>query len=48
MLRTAQWDWILAFNAANPHMTLAQVTGYAVVAGVITSTERGALMRQAR
>lgn len=47
MDRAAKWDWIRAFNAAHPHMTLAQVTGCAVAAGVLTATERAALIRQA-
>lgn len=47
MDRAAQWDWIRAFNAEHPHMTLAQVTGCAVDAGVLTAAERLALMRGA-
>lgn len=48
MDRNAQWDWIRAFNAAHPYMTLAQVTGCAVSAGVLTADERGAMLRAAR
>lgn len=45
--RARQWKWILSFNAQHPHMTLAQVTGCAVDAGVLTAAERAALIRQA-
>lgn len=48
MTRAEQWSWVLSFNAAHPYMTLAQVTGCAVDAGVLTSAERSALLRSSR
>lgn len=44
MSKAQKWSWVLAFNAAHPYMTLAQVTGCAVDAGVLTTAERSALM----